>query len=55
MVARTADMARRVLALLSMVALVGLLVVLMWRVYLHHEHGSSTEEPAIVCYPFRAA
>jgi hypothetical protein len=31
-----------------MVALVALLVVLVWRVYLHHEHGVTQDEPAVV-------
>jgi len=47
-VARTVSMARRVTALFAMAALVGLLVILVWRVYLHHEHGVSTDEPAVV-------
>ena len=47
-VARTVSMARRVTALFGMVALVGLLVILIWRVYLHHEHGVSPDEPAVV-------
>jgi hypothetical protein len=47
-VARTLFMARRVTALFAMAALVGLLVILVWRVYLHHEHGVSADEPAVV-------
>ena len=41
-------MARRISALFGMVVLVGLLVILVWRVYLHHEHGVSADEPAVV-------
>jgi hypothetical protein len=41
-------MARRVTALLGMLALIGLLMVLVWRVYLHHEHALPTDEPAVV-------
>ena len=49
MVARTVSVARRITALFGMVALVGLLVILAWRVYLHHEHGVPAEdEPAVV-------
>jgi hypothetical protein len=47
-VARTVYVARRISALFAMVALVGLLVILIWRVYLHHEHGVSTDQPAVV-------
>jgi len=38
-----------------MVALVGLLVILAWRVYLHHEHGVPADEPAVVTLTSRAA
>ena len=41
-------MARRVTALIGMVALLGLLVILVWRVYLHHEHGIPADESAVV-------
>jgi hypothetical protein len=47
-VARTVSVARRISALFAMAALVGLLVILIWRVYLHHEHGVSADEPAVV-------
>ena len=49
------SVARRISALFAMVALVGLLVILIWRVYLHHEHGVSTDEPAVVAIQSRAA
>jgi hypothetical protein len=48
-------MARRVTALVGMVALIGLLVVLVWRVYLHHEHAVPSDEPAVVSTLFRGA
>jgi hypothetical protein len=48
-------MARRVTAVFGMVALIGLLVVLVWRVYLHHQHGVPSDEPAIVSNLFRCA
>jgi hypothetical protein len=38
-----------------MVALIGLLVVLVWRVYLHHEHAVPSDEPAVVSNLFRGA
>ena len=41
-------MARRITAVFGMVAIVALLVVLVWRVYLHHEHGVSEDESAVV-------
>ena len=41
-------MARRITAFLAMIALVGLLLLLAWRVYLHHERGISPDEPAVV-------
>lgn len=46
---------RRVTALLAMIALIGLLVLLIWHVEMHHEHGSSVDEPAVVTIPSRAA
>ncbi len=48
-------MARRVTALFGMVALIGLLVVLVWRVYLHHEHAVPSDEPSVVSNLFRGA
>lgn len=38
-----------------MVALIGLLLILIWQVELHHEHGSATDEPAVVTLSSRAA
>ncbi|HYS55960.1 MAG TPA: hypothetical protein VER58_19540 [Thermoanaerobaculia bacterium] len=49
------SMARRITAVVGMMALIGLLIVLVWRVYLHHEHGASTEEPTVVSSVYRAA
>jgi hypothetical protein len=46
---------RRVTALLAMIALIGLLVLLIWHVEMHHEHGSPADEPAVVTIPSRAA
>jgi hypothetical protein len=47
-VAHAVRVARRISAVIAMVALVALLVVLVWRVYLHHEHGVTQDEPAVV-------
>jgi len=44
-------MARRIVAMLTMVVLIGLLLVLLWRVYLHHERGRPSSEPAVVAMP----
>ena len=35
---------RRVTALLAMVAIVGLVILLMWDVYLHHSSAGVTDE-----------
>ena len=48
-------MARRITALIGMFALVALLVVLVWRVYLHHERSAPSEEPAVVRLIFPVA
>jgi hypothetical protein len=48
-------MARRVTALFGMIAIAALLAVLIWRVYLHHEHGVSMDEPAVVSIASHAA
>jgi hypothetical protein len=32
-----------------------LLLMLIWQVELHHEHGSATDEPAVVALASRAA
>lgn len=39
---------RRITALLAMIALIGLLLLLIWHVELHHERGSATDEPTVV-------
>ena len=39
---------RRVTALLAMLAIIGLLVLLVWHVEMHHEHGSVGDEPVVV-------
>jgi len=41
-------MVRRITAVVAMIAIVGLLMILVWRVYLHHERGVPTDEPAVV-------
>ncbi|MEA2336521.1 MAG: hypothetical protein QOE82_528 [Thermoanaerobaculia bacterium] len=46
---------RRITALLAMIVLVGLLLLLIWQVQLHHEHGSATDEPTLVALSGRAA
>ena len=48
-------MLRRIIALLTMMVIIGLLLLLMWQVELHHEHGSATDEPAVVALASRAA
>jgi len=48
-------MARRVTALFAMIVLVALLVVLVWRVYLHHQHGVPADESAVVALDARFA
>jgi len=34
--------------MLAMIALIGLLLMLIYEVEMHHEHGSITDEPAVV-------
>ncbi|GAC1394862.1 MAG: hypothetical protein NVSMB68_11180 [Thermoanaerobaculia bacterium] len=42
-------MARRVSAVLGIVLIVGLAVLLMWRVYLHHRAGGDEDdEPGVI-------
>jgi len=41
-------MARRVTALVGIILIVGLLIVLIWRVYLHHASRVPADEPAVV-------
>ena len=48
-------MARRVAALLAIVVLLGLVLILMWRVYVHHENGREPEEPSVVALDAGAA
>lgn len=47
-IASIMDVLRRITALLAMVALIGLLLLLIWQVELHHERGSASDEPAVV-------
>jgi cytosine/uracil/thiamine/allantoin permease len=39
---------RRITALLAMIALIGMLLLLIWHVQMHHERGSAVDEPALV-------
>jgi len=48
-------MLRRVTALLAMLAIVGLVLLLMWDVYLHHSRAGSEDESATVSLLVRAA
>jgi len=48
-------MARRVSALAGIVMIVGLVLLLMWNVYQHHEGARLHEDPAIVSLLSRAA
>lgn len=48
-------MARRVTALVGIVVIIGLALILMWRVYLHHERTRQGEEPTLVALNARAA
>jgi hypothetical protein len=48
-------MARRICALLAMVVLLGLVLVLVWRIYVHHENGSRGDQPVEVSLDARAA
>jgi hypothetical protein len=41
-------MGRRICALLGMVILLGLALLLMWHVYVHHTRGIVQEEPSVV-------
>jgi hypothetical protein len=45
------DVLRRITALLAMVAIIGLLMMLVWEVELHHERGSVTDEPVVASVP----
>jgi hypothetical protein len=46
---------RRITALLAMLALVGLVLLLMWDVYLHHSRTGPGDEPANVSLLLRPA
>ena len=46
---------RRITALLAMIAIIGLVLLLMWDVYLHHSHAGAGDEPASVAILGRAA
>ena len=48
-------MARRIAALFAIVVLVGLVLILMWRVYVHHENSREPEEPSVVALDAGAA
>jgi len=50
-----AVLVRRITALLAMLALVGLILLLMWDVYLHQSHAGAGDEPASVSILGRAA
>jgi len=54
-IALTMDVLRRITALLAMIALIGLLLLLIWQVELHHERGSASDEPAVVALWYVAA
>lgn len=42
-------MARRLGAMLAMLVIVGLALLLIWRVYLHHaQGGDSNDEPGVI-------
>ena len=41
-------MARRLTALLGIAIVIGLVLTLLWRVYVHRESGGTVTEPAIV-------
>jgi len=41
-------MGRRIGALLGMVVLLGLALLMMWHVYVHHSRGIIPEEPSVV-------
>jgi len=48
LIAIAMNVLRRITALLAMIALIGLLLLLIWQVELHHERGSASDEPAVV-------
>jgi uncharacterized membrane protein len=54
-IASAMNVLRRITALLAMIALIGLLLLLIWQVQLHHERGSASDEPAVVALFYVAA
>jgi hypothetical protein len=48
-------MLRRITAFLTIVLLVGLVLLLAWRVYLHHENAGGGDQPEVVSVRSRAA
>ncbi|MBV9493193.1 MAG: hypothetical protein JOZ54_03020 [Acidobacteria bacterium] len=48
-------MARRIAALAGMLVILGLALVLLWRVYLHHEGATHPEDSTLVELSLRAA
>ena len=46
---------RRITAVLAMLAIVGLVFLLMWDVYLHHSRAGADDEPASVAILGRVA
>jgi hypothetical protein len=54
--ALTMNVLRRITALLTMIAIIGLLLLLVWQVEMHHQNGSASDEPAtLVMAQHRAA
>jgi hypothetical protein len=47
-IARAGDMARRIVAFVTMVVVIAIAIAVMWRVYLHHASTGPHEEPTIV-------
>lgn len=48
-------MTRRIAALFTMILLIGLVLLLAWRVYLHHVYGGVHDDPTFVSVRFQAA
>lgn len=48
-------MLRRITAFLTIVLLVGLVLLLVWRVYLHHADTGVSDEPTVVALSGRVA
>ena len=52
----TMNVLRRITAFLAMIAIIGLLLLLVWQVEMHHQRGSASDEPAtLVMLPHVAA